>query len=129
MAIGFGAFVTPSRIRMPSPPQNSTTFMSPVPLQTACSDDFECGDREDQAPAPRMDVCQLRADLLAQVPRQDEYVVGLRFRDLPWRVDGDVRAGQEHALLVRRPVHGVGEQVRPDAAVVKQRVALAGGAV
>jgi hypothetical protein len=32
MAIGFGAFVTPSRIRMPSPPQNSTTFMSPFPL-------------------------------------------------------------------------------------------------
>ena len=39
--------------------------------------DFELGDREDELSAPRRDVAELMADLVAQVPRQDEDVVGL----------------------------------------------------
>ena len=37
MAIGLGALVTPSRIRMPRPPQKSTTFMIHIPIQTISS--------------------------------------------------------------------------------------------
>ena len=32
MVIGFGALVTPSRIRIPRPPQNSTTFITRSPF-------------------------------------------------------------------------------------------------
>ena len=45
------------------------------------------------------------------------------------RVDRDMRAGQEPALLERAAVDGVRQQVCPDAAVVEQGVALARGAV
>ena len=45
--MGLGALVTPSRIRIPRPPQKSTTFMIHIPL-----DHFKLGDREDELPAP-----------------------------------------------------------------------------
>ena len=37
MAIGLGPLVTPSRIRIPRPPQNSTTFMIHTPIETISS--------------------------------------------------------------------------------------------
>ena len=54
-AIGFGPLVTPSRIRIPRPPQKRTTFM----IHALVSDDFELRDREHQPPAPRADVVEL----------------------------------------------------------------------
>jgi hypothetical protein len=71
----------------------------------------------------------LLADFLAQVPREDENVVGPSLGQVFRRIDRNMGAGQEPALLDRAPVDRVGEQVRPDAAVVQERVALARGAV
>src|SRR5215469_8958887 len=124
MAIGLGPLLTPSRMRIPSPPQNRTTFM-------ACphSDDLERGDREYQPAAPRPDVFQLRADLVPEVPRQHENVVGAGLSEPPRRVDRDARTRQVLALLHRTPVDRIRKQVRPDAAVVQQRVPLARGTV
>jgi hypothetical protein len=62
------------------------------------------------------------------VPGQDEHVVG-RSRGSLGREDRDARAGGELALLVGIAVDGVVEEVRADAAVVEQRVALARRAV
>ena len=64
-----------------------------------------------------------------QVPRQDQHDVGLVRADALRRADRDVRARQQVALLVRVEVDGVVEEVRADAAVVEQRVALGRRAV
>src|ERR1700753_954526 len=87
MAMGLGAvLLVPSRIRMPRPPQNSTTFIVRPPR----SHDFECGNREDQPSAPGADVVELLADLLAEVSARDQHVVR-RGRGDPLRgVDRDV---------------------------------------
>ena len=124
IAIGLGPLVTPSRIRMPRPPQKSTTFM----IHPA-RNDLELGDREDELAAPLPDVAELVADFVPEIPRQDQNVVGLGLGQALRRVDRDMRARQELALLDRAAVDRVREQVGPDTAVVEQRVALARGAV
>src|SRR5215469_255578 len=88
IAIGFGALLTPSRIRIPRPPQNRTTFTARSPPQ---SDDVELRNGVDQAAAPGTDVLQLLADLLAEIPRQHQDVVGPGLLDALRRVDRDVR--------------------------------------
>ena len=55
--------------------------------------------------------------------------VGAGFGEAVGREDRDVGAGREAAMLVRIPVDEVLDQVAPDAAIVEQRVGLAGGAV
>src|SRR5580658_685582 len=125
IAIGFGPFVTPSRIRIPRPPQNNTTFTT----HTSDSDDLERGNGEHQPPAPRADELELPADLLPQVPRQDNDVVRPGRGQSLGVVDRDVRAREELALLERAAINGVLEEVRSDATVVEQRVALARGPV
>src|SRR6266702_5214296 len=91
MFIGFGALAGLSRMRMPRPPQNSTTFIS---------HHLEGWDGEDQPPAPVPHVGELRGDLGAEVPRQDEDVVGTVGGDPVRVVDRDVRTREEPALLV-----------------------------
>jgi hypothetical protein len=79
MAIGLGPLLTPSRIRIPRPPQNRTTFTNYTSLtftNHTSLDDVELGNSEDEFPAPATYVIQLLADLLPEVPRQDEDVVG-----------------------------------------------------
>src|ERR1700759_2037735 len=93
------------------------------------SDDFEFGDREDEPSPPRPDVAELATYLLPQVPGQDEDVVGPGLGETLRRVDRYMGTGEVPALLHRRAVHRVGEKIRPDAAVVEQRVALARSAV
>src|SRR3954453_9574199 len=102
MFIGFGALAGPSRMRMPRPPQNSTTFMS---------HHLEGRYGEHQPAAPLTDVAQLLADLGAQVPRQDQDVVRTVGRDPVRVMDRDVRTRQEPALFVRASVDRVTHQV------------------
>src|SRR6266705_75388 len=87
------------------------------------------GNRHDKLAAPFSDVGGLRADLILQVPRQDQHVVRARFADFFRSQDRDPRAGGELALLVGVGVDGEVEKVGSDAAVVQQRVAFAGRAV
>src|SRR5215212_224096 len=120
MFIGFGALAGPSRMRMPRPPQNSTTFMS---------HHLEGRNGEYQTAAPLAYIAQLLADLGSEVPRQHEDIVGAIDRDSVRVVDRNVRTRKEPALLVWTAVDRVRDQVRPDAAVVEQRVSLARSAV
>src|ERR1700735_2627070 len=130
IAMGFGPLWTPSRMRIPRPPQKSTTFMIPHFAQMiSSSGDFEFGDREDQPSPPRPDVAELATYFLPQVPGQDEHVVGPGLRETLRCVDRNMGTGQGFALFHRGAVHRVGEQIRPDAAVVEERVALARSAV
>ena len=112
-------------MRVPRPPQNSTTFMT----RSGRIDDVDLGDGNDEAGPPFADVAHLVDDLVLQVPGQDEDVVGLGLVDGLDRLDRDVHAGREAAVLVGIAVDREVEEVGADAAVVEQRVALARRAV
>src|ERR1043165_9743273 len=92
MFIGFGALAGPSRMRMPKQPQNSTTFTS---------HHLESRNGENQPATPLAYIAQLLTDLRAQVPGQNDDVVGPVCRDALRRIDGNVGAGKEPPLLVR----------------------------
>ena len=92
-------------------------------------DDRELGDRDDELAAPSADVAHLLDDLVLEVPRQDQDVVGLERVDRVDRMDRDVHAGREPAVLVRVAIDRELEEVGADPAVVQKRVALARRAV
>src|SRR5271157_84906 len=122
--MGLGPVVTPSRIRIPSPPQKRTTFTVQPP-----SDDVEIRNRKDQSGSPRSDVGELLTDFVPQVPGQDKDVVRPSLGQTIGRMNGDMRTRQELPLLEGTAVHRVLEKVLADAAMVEQGVALAGCAV
>src|SRR6266699_20428 len=86
IAIGLGLLVTPSRIRIPRPPKKRTTFIVHL-IRRLQLDDIKRGDREYEPSPPRPDVTELLADLLPQVPRQDEDIAGTGLLETIGRVD------------------------------------------
>src|SRR5216684_1211828 len=126
-----------SRMRNPSPPQKRTTFIPSYSFQArsfkvcpaSASVHFHFRDRHDKASIPFSHVGVLLDDLLFQIPRENQHVVRVRLANVLRRIDGNVRAWEELAVFVRVPVHSVFQKVSADAAVVEQRVALAGSAV
>src|SRR5262245_35977395 len=68
-------------------------------------------------------------DFVPDVPRQDEDEVWLRFIDLLWWKDRNVSARRDLAVLVRIAVDRVIEEVGSNAAVVEQRISLAGSTI
>ena len=126
--IGFGIRWVSSPMRTPRPPQKMTTFTArrpPLRRSRARLEHRRPRDGDDEPRAPLGRVGELLADLAGEVPGQDHDHVRPRLRDPLGRMDRDVRPGRVLALLVRVPVDGVVEEVRPDAAVVEERVALA----
>ncbi len=124
--IGFGIRCVSSPMRTPSPPQKMTTFIGAAPVQAA-----EPGSKivavgiGTTSLAPHSAVyasCSLisRARFHGRITMTSGRVSAMLLR----RVDRDVRPRRVLALLVRVPVDGVVEEVRPDAAVVEQRVPL-----
>src|SRR2546426_11551466 len=87
--------------------------------------DSGLGNRDDELTAPLADARHLSHDLVLEIPRQDKHVVGPRLAYLLRRTDRDMAPGKELALLVRVAVHRVWQEIRPDAAVIQQRVGLA----
>src|SRR5215813_9329787 len=118
IAMGFGPLETPSRIRMPRPPQKRTTFMD----FTLKSANLELRNREDQPASPRPDVFELPGYLLAKIPGKYENVIGLGLGKVVRCENRDMRAGQEFALLDRTPVDRIRKKIGSDAAMVQQRV-------
>ena len=92
-------------------------------------DDVTSGIGTTKLAAPLADVAHLLDDLVLQVPGQDQDVVGPGLVDRLDRLDRDVHARREAAVLVGVAVDREVEEVGADAAVVEQRVALAGRAV
>ena len=72
---------------------------------------------------------KLRLDLLGDIPRQDQHLIRRLLAQRGGRADRQVAAGQGLALLGRGGIADVGEQVRLDAGVVEQGVALGGRAI
>src|SRR6478735_11221297 len=105
---------------MPSPPQNRTTFTTSSP-----SEDLELREGDHQSPTPLAYVLKLGADLLAQVPRHDQHVVGAGLGEGLDGMDRDVRPRQVLPVLVRVPVDAELDKVAADATVVEQGVPLA----
>src|SRR5512132_2611012 len=99
LIMGFGAESMPLRMRSPSPPQKSTTFMSPSWMES--SEDLEMRNRHHEPRSPRTGVRELVQDLFTEVPRKDHDVVGTHLVQPFGRIHRDVRPRQEHPLLVR----------------------------
>src|SRR3954451_3400408 len=74
-------------------------------------------------------MAHLSDNLLFQIPRQDEQIVGTGLLDRRYRIDRDVRARRVAAMLVGIAVHGEIEEVRSNTAVVEQGIAFAGRAI
>ena len=74
-------------------------------------------------------MAHLAHDFGLQVPRQDEQIVGPCLIDGLDRMDGNVHAGREAAVLIRIAIDREVEEILADAAIVEQRVALPGRAV
>src|SRR6267378_2157615 len=87
------------------------------------------GNRHNKLASPFSNAGHLRHDLVFEIPRQNEQIVGLGFLDLVGMQDRDMRSGEELALLVGIAVHGVVDEIRADATVIQQRVAFARGSV
>ena len=75
-------------------------------------DDLDGRDRDDEPSTPLAHVRMLRRDLIAEVPGQDQHVVGLRLPDAFWREDRDVCPGRVSAVLVWVPIDQVVDEVR-----------------
>ena len=88
-----------------------------------------CGSGTTKRPPQLADRRHARHDLVADVPGQDQHVVGPGLQDPLRRVHRDAGAGQEPPLLVRADVDRVVEQIGLDAAEVQERVALGRRAV
>ena len=113
-------------MRVPSPPQNRTTFIDQAPCGSMT---VTSGMGTMNLPPQSADMAHLRDDLVLQVPGQDQDVVGLGLVDRLDRQDRNVHARREAAVLVGVAVDGEVEEVGADAAIVEQRVALARRAV
>src|SRR5262245_64588369 len=74
-------------------------------------------------------MAHLLHDLVLEVPRKDQDVVGLGVVDRLDRVDGDVHDGRVAAMLVRVAIDGEVQEVGADGSIVEQSVAFAGGAI
>src|SRR5262245_39050950 len=69
-------------------------------------------------------MAHLLHDLVLEIPRKDQNVVGHGVVDRLDRVDGDVHAGRVAAMLVRVAIDGEVQEVGADACVVEQSIAL-----
>ena len=92
-------------------------------------DDRQFGNWDDELAAPGADVTHLMDDLVLEVPRQDQDVVGLEIVESGHRMDRHMHAGREPAVLVRVAIDRELEEVGADPAIVQQRIALARSAV
>src|SRR5262245_58335456 len=92
-------------------------------------DDRDRGNGNDKPGAPFDDMAHLLHDLLLEVPRKDQDVVGLGVVDRLDRVDGDVHAGRVAPMLVRVAIDGEVQEIGADGGVVEQSVTFARGAI
>src|SRR5580700_1567539 len=120
VTMGLGTSSEYPRSLMPSPPQNSTTF-----ILDPFSVDRHFGNRHDKATAPLADVIELRHDLGLEIPGQYDNVIRLGFGDPVRMVNRDVAAGQVPALLIGTAVDGELNEILADPAVVDQGGAFA----
>src|SRR5208282_1127323 len=130
--MGLGILSAYSRRRIPRPPQKRTTFISGIPFPKAHKANaiaisfvnLHFRNRDDKLSAPFPDERQLLHNLILQIPRQDENVVGPRRAQLFGRKNRDVGARQESSVLVRIAIHCEIHKIRADAAVIQERISF-----
>jgi hypothetical protein len=92
------------QLQRPSPFQrNNEGQHTAAPLN-----DRDFRDRHDELGAPAADIGELGHDLVFEVPRQDQHVVGLGLGNLFERENRNVGTRQIFALLVRIAVNRIG---------------------
>src|SRR5215831_16321118 len=85
--------------------------------------------RHDELGVPVADVGELSHNLVLQIPRQEQHVVGPGLGNLFRREDRNVRAGQIFPLLIGVTINRIVQEIGSDTTIVEQRVAFAGRAV
>src|SRR5688500_11024378 len=98
---------------MPIPPQNRTTFTvlllfprcapgirRTVPESAGSCQDLHFRNRHDELSTPLADIRELRDDLVLQVPRQNQHVIGAGLPDSLGGKDRNMSAGEKPAVLV-----------------------------
>src|SRR5690242_5140960 len=103
--------------------------LAPVTAMRIVLAHIQLWNRSNELAAPIANVRQLRGDFLAQVPGKNHHVIRARLLDAGLGDDRNARAGEVAALLVRRGVYHVAEQVWSYTGVIEQGVAFGGGAV
>src|SRR5215471_751793 len=83
-------------------------------------------DGHDELRAPFARISQLRDNLFAKVPRQNQDVIRLSFSEELDRVDRDVTAWKKPSLFVRVPINRKIQEVSANAAVVQERISFSG---
>src|SRR6516162_1632503 len=73
---------------------------------------------------PATDIGELAHDLVFEVPRQDQHVIGLGFINPLWRKNRNMGAWQISAMFVWVAINGIVQKIGADTAIVEQRIAL-----
>jgi hypothetical protein len=104
-----------------------TTFIS-IPRRNG-GEHFEFRETSDELASPVAHVVKLGGNLGAEIPRQDDDVIrALLGQSFHW-IYRNVSAGKEKPVLMRIPIDGESHELRADAAVIQQSVALARSAI
>src|SRR6266851_8484828 len=96
-----------------------------VPAGSVSLMNLHLRDGHDEFATPFANETVLLDDLVFQVPGKDQQEIRLRLPNPIRRINRDVRAGQESAMLVGIAVHGIVEKISSDSAVIQQRIAFA----
>ena len=73
---------------------------------------------------PAADAGELTHDLVFEVPRQDQHVIGLGFKNPLWRKNRNMGAWQVPAMFVWVAINGIVQKIDADTAIVEQSIAL-----
>ena len=96
---------------------------------TACTiyqykEEWSARHGNDKLPTPIAHIIHLRHDLVLQIPGKDQDVVRLCFCETRRWVNWQTASGQKASLLMRIKIDDVVDKIRPDPAVIEQRIAL-----
>src|SRR4051812_442365 len=100
--IGLGTASEYSRIRIPNPPQNRTTFIIAPSCNSAgqltgqadSGDDLDGRNGHNEFCTPFANERHLLDNLILEIPRQNKQVVGAGLKDFIGRKDGNMSPGE-----------------------------------
>src|SRR3569623_253913 len=96
-----------------------------APCRNALGKTLDLRNRNHEPSAPLANIRELCRDLVAQIPRKYQNVVGTDFANRIRMANRDLGAGEILPLIVRASVDGEVEEIRANPAVVQQGVSFA----
>ena len=112
---------SPRGCRCPTDPQR---IIPTVTLQN-----LHMRDGNDEPSTPLPNISHLLDNFLFDIPGKDQNIIGFVFPDLIRVFYRNMASRQIAVLLMGTPVHGIIQKVRPDPAIIQERVPLGRRAV